>query len=105
MTRTSKAGWLLAAVVSLGLSPPVALASDNTEARLPDAPSAFITRRFHGFAPANGLPSSPRPSPLPASDNSHRAILLRGLKRGLQDQREIYAAPFTARPYRGTSDS
>jgi len=89
-----KVGWLLATVLSLGLSPPVALASDNTEAPLPDAPSALITRRFHGLAPANGLPGSPRPSPLPASDNSHGAILLRGLKRGIRDQREIYAAPF-----------
>jgi len=33
-----KVGWLLATVVSLGLSPLVALASDNTEAPLPDPP-------------------------------------------------------------------
>ncbi len=95
MTKTGQAGWLLATVVAVGLAPSAALASDNTEqAPLPDAPSALITQLFHGLAPANDLSGAPPPSPPPASDNSHDGILLQSLKRGLQDQRQIYTAPF-----------
>jgi membrane-associated phospholipid phosphatase len=95
MTTRGSVGWLLATIGLLGLAALPALGLDEAApAPLPDAPSALMTARFRGFDPADQPPAAPQPSHLPVSDKPHDSIFLRGLKRGLQDQGDIYSAPF-----------
>jgi membrane-associated phospholipid phosphatase len=67
----------------------------DSQTILPDAPSAVLAQRFHGFARDIWKTQpliSDAPSPdAPVSEQDARPSVLR---RALQDQKEIYAAPF-----------
>jgi membrane-associated phospholipid phosphatase len=95
MTTSGLVGWLLATIGPLGLAALPALGLEGAApAPLPDAPSALMAARFRGFDPAEEAPAAPEPSHPSVSDQPHHGIFLRGLQRGLQDQGDIYSAPF-----------
>jgi membrane-associated phospholipid phosphatase len=69
------------------------------EAPAPDSPSAAIQlggANFHLDLPPEGLPQDPQTANAQpnSSKSSTSGLIKRSLKRGLEDQKEIYSAPF-----------
>ncbi len=93
MVKSRTLGWKFGLVIALALCLPVSAAACAVPSVLPDAPSIVKARELRSSRPPRhaSAPASPD-RPQSASPNSAN-WLLRGLKRGLQDQREIYSAP------------
>ena len=81
--------WVLALLTTA-----VAASQTSSAKVLPDAPSAVLAQHFHSFAKTQPIPSDTTSPDAPASEQDTRPSVLH---RALQDQKEIYTAPFHRR--------
>ena len=94
--------WCSLLFVSIGITPfaSAAVGTDRSALpdALPDAPSAVIAERLRGFAPTVPktkllFPDATSADELATAQSDHQSVF----RRALQDQKDIYRAPFRRR--------